>query len=182
MKRFIITLFCLTLCSCSEFWSSGNDNIPKNDEINQQVNKTASNEESAIADEKIPLEKFDLDLGANKNQQIASNVFRDVNSEIDRNVKTISVTVETDFEIDEYGTSEYRDVYIKSLVDNVTINDVILNRGNCNMNRLHKGTMPFNLVYGQRAWDRAWDNSSGRYCSVSEVEVKTNKGSFTFNF
>jgi uncharacterized protein len=94
----------------------------------------------------------------------------------------IAVSVETDFKIDENGTDEYRDVYIKSLVDNVKINDVILNRGNCNMNLLHKGRMPFNLVYGQRTWDRAWDNSSGRYCSVSEVLVKTDKGSFTFNF
>lgn len=97
------------------------------------------------------------------------------------NQPPIAVSVETKFEIDEYGTDEHRDVYIKSLVDNVTINDVILNRGNCNMNLLNKGRMPFNLVYGQRTWDRAWDNSSGRYCSVSEVEVKTDKGSFTFN-
>jgi hypothetical protein len=99
---------------------------------------------------------------------------------VDQNT-TPPIAVSVEMEIDNDGDM-HPNIYIKSLSDNIKILDVVLNRGNCNMNLLNKGRMPFDLVYGQRTWDRAWDNNSGRACSVSEVLVQTDRGSFSFNF
>lgn len=68
-------------------------------------------------------------------------------------------------------------VWFSAIADEVTVEDVIVNRGNCKMTAYAKSRFPHTLLYGQKA-----DAGFTAGCSVSEVEIVTNEGSWTFNF
>jgi hypothetical protein len=66
-------------------------------------------------------------------------------------------------------------VLAKALVDNITINGIIVNRGNCIP--LSSAKFPATIRFGEK---RGLD--IGQQCDVSEVTVSTNQGDWTFNF
>ena len=74
----------------------------------------------------------------------------------------------------------YRDVtvlYITSKVDDLVIENVIANRGNCSLSYGTRSDLPSKLKFGSRQRIRFL----GR-CTVSEVEVITDDGEWTFTF
>jgi hypothetical protein len=62
-------------------------------------------------------------------------------------------------------------IEVSSTVDQVKVNSVVINRGNC-----HSSGSPAQLKFGQNA------NFHTSGCDVKEVEVDTDDGSFTFTF
>ncbi|HAV0412892.1 TPA: hypothetical protein JFW75_004707 [Salmonella enterica] len=87
-----------------------------------------------------------------------------------------------------------RHIYVYSLVDNVIINGLTIDRGNC-----YKWDIkPYTIAYGKRAdfylqtveavayananWTWIGGNTQYGKCMWSEVVVKTNMGEYTFNF
>ncbi|SPY76743.1 hypothetical protein [Providencia rustigianii] len=85
-----------------------------------------------------------------------------------------------------------RHVYVYSLVDNVTINGVNIDRGNCYSwnikptNLTYGKSLDFELIvsskvaYANSGWNWMELNNQYSKCMWGEVEVNTNMGNFTF--
>lgn len=67
-------------------------------------------------------------------------------------------------------------VDITAIVDSVEVQDVIGNRGNCKMPTFDQSEFPKNLHFGEKRTVRFANG-----CNLIEIEVVTDKGSFTFN-
>jgi hypothetical protein len=69
---------------------------------------------------------------------------------------------------------------ITALENNLIINRVESNRGNCESPNPQNTTLPKKLNFGQTLYMRpSW---TGNPCNLIEVKVFTNKGVFTYNF
>ncbi|WP_330985151.1 MULTISPECIES: hypothetical protein [Enterobacterales] len=87
----------------------------------------------------------------------------------------------------------YRHVYIYSLVDNITITGMSIDRGSCYIWNIKPTTLTYGkrydfylaisnqVAYANAGWN--WVEANDRFgrCMWSEVEVKTNNGNFTFS-
>jgi len=91
----------------------------------------------------------------------------------------VSVTVGN--ELDRIASSAFNQpaylhyVLAKSMVDEITINYIVVNRGNCEP--LTKAEFPVKLKFGEQR-----GISISRQCSVSEVSVGTSNGNWKFEF
>lgn len=70
------------------------------------------------------------------------------------------------------------DLLITSKIDELTVEDVIANRGNCSLSFGTKNYLPNKLKFGSRFRIRF----QGNRCVVSEVDVITSEGEWTFSF
>jgi hypothetical protein len=87
----------------------------------------------------------------------------------------------------------YRHVYVYSLLDNVTITGLSIDRGSCYTWNIKPTTIAYGkrydfhlaisnqVAYANAGWN--WVEANDRFgrCMWSEIEVKTNSGNFTFN-
>ena len=73
-----------------------------------------------------------------------------------------------------YGGVTVPTIYVTSVVDSVTIKDVLVNKGNCRMS--FNTEFPYNLKYGEKY------ATSGVICNVIQVDVITDQGTWTNNF
>ena len=74
----------------------------------------------------------------------------------------------------------YVEVDVTAVVDKITIENIIVNRGNCKIeNVTYNGRrkLPRKLVFGESV-----SVSFGTPCYASEVEVETNQGSWTMAY
>ena len=91
--------------------------------------------------------------------------------------------VEVSFNMNEFNTKVYGklayNVVIQSKVDDVTINDIIINRGNnCGIGEYdHNNKLPANLKFGQVL--ELAINCDANF--AKEIEVKTDYGNYQFN-
>lgn len=71
----------------------------------------------------------------------------------------------------------YLSAKVISVSDKVTIKDITINKGNCNLlNSKHKERMPAQIAFGQ-SFELAFEN-----CDVIEVGVSTDKGDWYFSY
>lgn len=68
------------------------------------------------------------------------------------------------------------EVKIKAIEDHVIVNDIIVNRGNCE-SLFEKPGFPIQLKFG-----KSISVSYGRRCDVTQVDVVTNNGSWTVTY
>jgi hypothetical protein len=94
------------------------------------------------------------------------------------------IKIETFNKVNQYINLPYVSVSISSLVDNIEIQDVIVNRGNCKIeNQRFKGLnnrmkkIPKIIRYGEVV---SLDFSGP--CKASQVDVVTNKGSWSWKY
>lgn len=68
-------------------------------------------------------------------------------------------------------------VHIISVVDSITIKDVVANNGNCRMTAMHKQNYPKTIKYGEIA-QAVYTNG----CNLLKIEIITDKGNWTQEF
>lgn len=80
-----------------------------------------------------------------------------------------------------FNNFPYVEVVVTAKTDNITIEDIIVNRGNCIMERKNQFTsdkpIPTTLNFGTSVSSRF----SGP-CHASEVEIKTDQGNWTIEY
>lgn len=74
------------------------------------------------------------------------------------------------------GILAYQRVYVTSLDDSITVKQVVINRGNCSINR-YLPQVPVRLGYSQSVYA-----VTSPVCDILEVKVMTNKGDVVYNF
>lgn len=74
---------------------------------------------------------------------------------------------------------EYYYVRVRAVTDSITIQKIVVNRGNCG-----EYTVNSTIKFGETASIKIGDNTDNRngYCSVKEAQVVTDKGTWTFNW
>jgi uncharacterized lipoprotein YehR (DUF1307 family) len=84
----------------------------------------------------------------------------------------VKVTYSSEY-INEYVTQTK--VKVSSIVDDVIVESVILNRGNCD--KQHSQKLPINLKFGE-----SFLVFTTTRCELAQIDVVTNKGSWTINY
>jgi hypothetical protein len=92
------------------------------------------------------------------------------------------IDVETYDEINRNFNVRYVEVHITSTTDKIEIQDVIVNRGNCKVERLAEimglgKTLPRKLAFGQSA-----EFSFSGPCTAKQVDVITDLGEWTWEY
>lgn len=92
-----------------------------------------------------------------------------------------AVDVATYDKVNQTFNVKYVEVKVTSKVDKIEIQNVVVNRGNCKIEKIREmfggKTLPKTLEYGETA-----EFSFSGPCSASEVEVDTDQGSWTWNY
>ncbi|MDK9362916.1 hypothetical protein [Lelliottia wanjuensis] len=145
----------------------------------------------------IPVDDGTVDWSVNEDESASTGSFSQAENQYQQQIP-IKIEVKDLTTDRKYGISATHDIsrhiYIYSLVDSVTIKEVIIDRGSC-YNWKNKS---YTIAYGKRldfhlsvdnqtayannGW--TWYQTPGkRYnqCMWSEIEVKTDKGDWTFN-
>jgi len=83
----------------------------------------------------------------------------------------------------QYGF-HHPEIIITSVVDNLTINDVIVNKGNCAYNKTFNGHVDVVIPFKSRklAFGEELKVSLGQSCKVLKIDVKTDQGDWTVDF
>lgn len=92
------------------------------------------------------------------------------------------INVETYDEINRNFNVRYVEVHVTSTTDKVEIQDVIVNRGNCKIERIAEMmgrgvTLPRKLAFGQSA-----EFSFSGPCTAKQVDVITDLGEWTWEY
>ena len=84
-----------------------------------------------------------------------------------------SIKIDT-YDKPSYGNTYYVEIEITAIVDDVEVQDIIVNRGNCTVfakNRRNRVRLPRQLHYGEYI-----TVATNPRCSASEIEVITDDG------
>lgn len=82
-----------------------------------------------------------------------------------------------------YHGLDSAEVEVKSRVDEITVEDIVVNRGNCTFENLEwslngtRAILPTTLAFGESVAVRFFPP-----CSASQVDVTTDQGSWTLNY
>lgn len=92
--------------------------------------------------------------------------------------KTPSIELYAQNKRDYIFEFEYLELKVKAIVDEVTINDIVINRGNCKFEKPNKKySLPKDLKFGQDAIYVVIED-----CNLTQVDVVTNKGTWQFSY
>ncbi len=92
-----------------------------------------------------------------------------------------AVKVETYNKVNQLFGVKYIEVKVSSIVDEVVVEDIVVNRGNCKIQNINvmnrKPIIPKQLKFGESV-----SVSFSGPCEASQVDVETDQGSYTVNY
>lgn len=88
------------------------------------------------------------------------------------------IRIEIEQKYNQFFNSYFPVVVVTSVVDNLTINNVVVNKGNCYMNKaVWNPQLPSKLIFGKQL-----EIALNKDCKVLKVDIKTDQGDWTANF